>query len=70
MLVLVRSEFLGQFVNTLIADYKYPCENRDKLWQQIPRQITRKLNPFSGLFIVFLKSTLNLEYFEKRRSVS
>ena len=29
-------------------------------------QICRKLKTFSGFFIAFLKSTLNLEYFEKK----
>ena len=29
-------------------------------------QISRKLKTFSGLFIAFLKSTLNLEYFERK----
>ena len=29
-------------------------------------QISRKLKIFSGFFIVFLKSTLNLEYFERK----
>ena len=29
-------------------------------------QISRKLRAFSGFFIAFLKSTLNLEYFERK----
>ena len=29
-------------------------------------QIFRKLKTFSGFFIAFLKSTLNLEYFERK----
>ena len=29
-------------------------------------QISRKLKTFCGFFIVFLKSTLNLEYFERK----
>ena len=29
-------------------------------------QISRKPKTFSGFFIAFLKSTLNLEYFEKK----
>ena len=31
MLVLLTSELLGQFVNTLTADYKYSRYNRDNL---------------------------------------
>ena len=29
-------------------------------------QISRKLKAFSGFFIAFLKSTLNLKYFERK----
>ena len=29
-------------------------------------QISRKLKTFSGLFIAFLKFTINLKYFEKK----
>ena len=71
MFVLVRSELLGQFVNTLTTDYKYSRQNRENLWQQVPRQITQKRKTFSGFFIAFLKSTLSLEYSqEKDRSRS
>ena len=65
-LVLVRSKFLGQFVNILTADNQYSRENRENLWQQFPKQISRKLKTFYGLFIAFLKSALNLEYFERK----
>ena len=69
-LVLVRYELLGQFVNTLTADYKYSRWNQENLWQHVPRPISRKPKTFSGFFPSFLRSTLNFEYFEKRRSVS
>ena len=65
-MVLVGSEILGQFVNTLTADYKYSSENRDSSWTQVPKEIFEKLKTFSGFFIAFLKSSLNLEYFEKK----
>ena len=29
-------------------------------------QISRKLETFSGIFIAFLKSALNMEYFERK----
>ena len=64
-MVLVISEFLGQFVNILTADNQYSRENRENLWQQVPKQISRKLKTFYGFFIAFLKSMLNLEYFER-----
>ena len=36
MLVLIRSEFLEQFLNTLTADNRQSRWNREKLWQQVP----------------------------------
>ena len=65
-MVLVKSEFLGQFVHTLTADYQYSRENRENFWEQVPMQISRKLKIFSGSFIAFLESTSNLEYFQKK----
>ena len=65
-LVLVRSEFLGQFVKAWTADYKYSRYNRENLWQQVPIQISRKPKTFSSFVIAFLKSTLNLKYFERK----
>ena len=65
-MVLIRSELLGQFVNTLTADYKYSRYNREYLWQQVPRPISEEPKTFSGLFITFVKYKLNLQYFEKK----
>ena len=69
-LVLVTSELLGQFLNTLTADYKYSRQNRENLSQQVPMKTSLKRKTCSRFFIVFLKSTLNLEHFFKKRSVS
>ena len=65
-MVVVLSELLGQFLNTLTSDYKCSRQNLENLWQQVPRQISRKAQTFSGFFVTFLKSTLNFEYFEKK----
>ena len=65
-MLLVRSELLGQFFNTLTADYKYSCYNQENLWQEVKMQTSLKLKTCSRFFIAFLKSTLNLEYFEKK----
>ena len=65
-MVLVRSGVLGQFVNTLTADYKYFRQNRENLSQEVQMQIPLKLKTCSRFFIPLLKSTLNLEYFEKK----
>ena len=47
MLVLVRSELLGQFVNILTADYKYSPQNRENLSQQFPMRTSLKLKTCS-----------------------
>ena len=69
-LVLVRSELSGQFVKTLSADYKYSRQIRVNLSQQVKMHISLKMKTCSRFFIAFLNSTLNLEYFEKKRPVS
>ena len=66
MLVDVRSELLGQFINTLTADYKYSRQNLEKFSQQVPMQTSLKLKNCSRFFIAFLKSALNFEYFERK----
>ena len=58
--MLVRSEVLGQLVNTLTADYKHSAWNRENLPQQVQTQISQQRKTFSGFFIAFLKLTLNL----------
>ena len=65
-LVLLGYKFLGQFVNPLTADYMYSRYNRENLWQEVSMQIPRKLKTFSRFLIALLKSTLNLEYFERK----
>ena len=65
-LFLIRSELLGQFVDTLTADYKYSRQNWENLWQKVPREISRQVKTFSGFLVAFLKSTLNFQYFEKK----
>ena len=66
--MLVRSEVLGQLVNTLTADYKHSAYNRENLPQQVQTQISQERKSFSSFFIAFLKCTLNLEYFQKKNS--
>ena len=65
-MVVVRSEVLGQFVNTMAAVYNYFRWNLENLPQQVQTLISQKVKIFSGFFIASLKSTLNLEYFEKK----
>ena len=63
---LIRSDLLGQFVNTFTADYKYSRQNFKNLWQKVPMQTSMKLKTCSQFLIAFVKSTLNLEYFERK----
>ena len=65
-MVVVRSEVLGQFVNTMTAVYNYFRWNLENLRQQVQTLISQKVKTFSRFFIASLKSTLNLEYFEKK----
>ena len=65
-MVFVRSELLERFVYILTADYRYSRWNRENLWQQVPRPISRKPKCFSGSLFTFLKSTSNWEWFEKK----
>ena len=65
-LVLIKSELLGQFVNTLTADYKYSLQNWKNLCQKVPMQTPLKLKTCSQFLIGFVKSTLNLEYLERK----
>ena len=50
----------------MTADYMYFRQNVENLQQQVQTQISLKPKTFSGFFIASLKSTLNLEYFEKK----
>ena len=54
------------FPNTLSADGKYSVLDRDNLTQRIQMLLSRKQKTFSEFFSSFLKSTLNLEHFQKK----
>ena len=64
--MLVRFEILGQFFNTMTAVYKYFRQNPENLPQQVQTLMSLRPETFSQFFIALLKSTLNLEYFEKK----
>ena len=63
--MLVLSEILGLFVNTLTVDDNYCLLYRDNLTQPIQIQLSQKQKNFSEFFSAFLKSTLNFQHFEK-----
>ena len=59
-------EILRLFVNALTADDKYSASNMQNLQQQLQTPLAQKQKAFSGFFIEFLKSTWNLEHFQKK----
>ena len=64
--VLVICKISRLFPNTLSADGKYSLLNRDNLTQPIQMQLSRKQKSFSDFFAAVLKSSLNLEHFQKK----
>ena len=65
--MLVISEVLGQFVNTMTAVYKYFPQNLENLPQQVPTLISVRPKTFPGFLIALPIFALNLEYFEKKK---
>ena len=63
-LLLLRTEILGLFVNTLTVDDKYSRHNKENFLKQIQIQLSQIPKTFSVFFIAFLKSKSNSEYFE------
>ena len=57
---------MGQLVNTLASDEKYPALNRDNLTIPIQMQLSKKKKHFPPFFAEFFKSKFNFEYFEEK----
>ena len=55
------------FPNILCANGKYSLLARDNLMQRIHILLSRKQKAFSQFFSSFLKSTLNLQDFQKKK---
>ena len=55
--LLVRQKVLGLFANTLAADEKYSGHYRENFAQPIQKELSKKLNVFSQIFIALMKST-------------
>ena len=66
MSLLVISEILGLFVNTLTADDKYSCRNSENLRQPIQVQLSNKDETFFEFFASFLKLSSIFQIFEKK----
>ena len=64
--MLVLCKFLRLLVKTLTDDKKYSLLYRENLTQPIQILLSHKRKTFSQFFSAFLKSTLNLNIFEKK----
>ena len=58
--VLVRSEILGLFVNTLTGEYMYSLRKIQNFPHQLHMQLSQKRKAIPRFFIAFLKGTLTL----------
>ena len=67
--LLLTCQILGLLVNTLAADERYPVLNRHSLTIPIQMQLSQKSKNFSQFFSEFLKSRINLKYFEKKMTL-
>ena len=54
-------------MNALAADEKYPVLNTENLAIPIQMQLSHKQKTFAEFFAPSLKSTINFNYFEKKR---
>ena len=64
--LLLTCQILVLLVNTLAADERYLVPNRHNLTILIQMQLSQKSKNFSQFFSEFLKSRINLKYFEKK----
>ena len=68
--VIVGSEILTLFVNTLTTDDKYSRRNMLNFTQKIEAPLPQNQKIFSGCFLAFLKCALNLEHFGEKDEYS
>ena len=61
---------MGQLVNTVASDEKYPALNRDNLTIPIQMQISQIQKKLSSFFAEVLKSKFNFEHFEKKMTLT
>ena len=68
--LLLTCQISALVVSILAVNEKYPFLNRDNLTIPIHIQLSQTQETFSQFFSSFLKSPLNFEYFEKKKSSS
>ena len=66
MSLLVTSQMLELFLNTLTADDKYSLHNIENLQQPIQLHLSKKQKTFANFFSPILKLTSNFEHFETK----
>ena len=59
-------KILRLFVNTLTVDDKHYLLNRDNLTQPIRIQLSKKVKPFSEIFVAFQNYLLNFKDLPKK----
>ena len=64
--LLLTCQILGNLVNTLGDDEKYPVPNRDNLTIPIQMQLSQKQKTISDFFAKCLKSRLNFKHFDQK----
>ena len=64
--LLIRSEILGLFGQTLTADLMYSRHICQKLWQKVQTLLSQKRGTFSRIFIAFMESPQNFAHFQKK----
>ena len=65
-LLLVRSEILGAFRNTLAADHMYSRHNWGKFMQNVKTPLSQKGKTSFEILIAFLQSIQNFSHFQKK----
>ena len=63
---LLWSKILRLSANTLTADDKYSCRNKQNFLQQLQMLLSEKRKTFSRFFIAFLKCAWNLQHLWKK----
>ena len=62
----VLGEILGVFLNILTSNGKYTVQDVENLQLSIEIQLSEKRKTFSQFFVLFVESTSNFKYFEKK----
>ena len=64
--LLVTSEILRLFVNTLTADGSYCCYKSQKFWGAIQMKLCKKRKICYQIFVAFVESTSDFQHVEKK----